>query len=418
MKKQLEDLFRESLGKHEMPYDPAAWKAMQKNLPSSGNSFLKIAVASAASVALVTIGYLWFNSENKQAKQQLSENTIIQPTNHQESNKSVNLPLPETTKSAKGTDSGEKPSSVEPIIQPTPGASNPIVKSSELIEQPNKVVEPANTQRKEPAAIPVSTSSNWTKQALQARVKPIPALVCEGDKVNLQLEHIPSSTLVLWSFSDGSTLIGERIQLSPEENLVVTPVLTNTATNEKIELDGIVIQLTSPSKPDFVLSESLKHTKPFFVAEQKSSLKNLSWQIGEKSGNQSKMEFYLTEKGTYTLKLQGIDQNGCKVSASESITITDSYNLFAEKAFSPNGDGLNETFMPKALLSREVEFRMTVHDRSGSLVFESSSVDKPWEGTLLNGEKARVGNYIWAISLINEEGLPEKYSGMIVITEN
>jgi hypothetical protein len=54
MKKQLEDLFRESLGKHEMPYDPAAWKAMQKNLPSSsGNSFLKIAVASAASVALV-----------------------------------------------------------------------------------------------------------------------------------------------------------------------------------------------------------------------------------------------------------------------------------------------------------------------------------------------------------------------------
>jgi hypothetical protein len=52
------------------------------------------------------------------------------------------------------------------------------------------------------------------------------------------------------------------------------------------------------------------------------------------------------------------------------------------------------------------------------LLIESTSTDKPWDGTTLNGEKARVGNYIWAISLINEEGLPEKYSGMIVITEN
>jgi hypothetical protein len=48
---------------------------------------------------------------------------------------------------------------------------------------------------------------------------------------------------------------------------------------------------------------------------------------------------------------------------TESISLQESYNLFAEKAFSPNGDGLNETFMPKALLSRNVEFRLTVHDR-------------------------------------------------------
>jgi gliding motility-associated-like protein len=147
-------------------------------------------------------------------------------------------------------------------------------------------------------------------------------------------------------------------------------------------------------------------------------LKNATWRIDERSSDQSKFEFYLTDKGTHTLKLQGVDQNGCTVYASETITLNETYNLFAEKAFSPNGDGLNETFIPKALLSRDVEFRMVIHDRSGSLLFETTSTDKPWDGTAINGEKARVGNYIWAISLINEEGLPEKYSGMIVITEN
>lgn len=416
MKKQLEDLFRESLEGHEMPYDPAAWKAVEKKLPPSGNSFLKIAIASAAAVTLVTVGYLLFDS-NEPVTTQVTE-VIKQPETITPAKKeSVEVV---TENPSKQSDQQEnivpaKNTSQEPAQAIQPELP---VKGKESTDQAQKQGEHPQKERTEIPASPIANNSNWTKQALQTKIKPVPMNVCAGEAVSLSAENLPQFGSVIWTLSNGKELIGERLNFTPESDVIITPRVKNTATKEHVELDAFTVHVITPQKPVVLITETMRNTKPYFIAENKSVLKNVTWRIDGRSGEQNKFEFYLTDKGTYTLNIQGFDENGCKVVQAESISLQESYNLFAEKAFSPNGDGLNETFMPKALLSRNVEFRMTVHDRSGSLLFESNSTDKPWDGTTLNGEKARIGNYIWAISLINEEGLPEKYSGMIVITEN
>jgi gliding motility-associated-like protein len=416
MKKQLEDLFRESLEGHQMPYDPAAWKAVEKKLPPSGNSFLKIAIASAAAVTLVTVGYLLFD-RNEPATTQVTE-VIDQPETIAPADKeSVEVV---TERPSKQSDQQEnvapaKSTSPEPVQTIQPELP---VKGKESTDQTHKQGEHPQKERTEIPTSPIANNSNWTKQALLTKIKPVQMNVCEGESVSLVAENLPQYGSVIWTLSNGKELIGERVQITPESYVVITPRVKNTATKEQVELEALTVHVIVPQKPVVLVTETMRNTKPYFIAENKSALKNVVWHIDGRSGEQNKFEFYLTEKGTYTLNIHGIDENGCKVVQTESISLQESYNLFAEKAFSPNGDGLNETFMPKALLSRNVEFRMTVHDRSGSLLFESNSTDKPWDGTTLNGEKARIGNYIWAISLINEEGLPEKYSGMIIITEN
>jgi gliding motility-associated-like protein len=53
--------------------------------------------------------------------------------------------------------------------------------------------------------------------------------------------------------------------------------------------------------------------------------------------------------------------------------------LFFPNAFTPNQDGLNDTFQPKALFIRE--FKMTVYTRNGRQLFSTEDINQGWDGT-------------------------------------
>ncbi len=53
--------------------------------------------------------------------------------------------------------------------------------------------------------------------------------------------------------------------------------------------------------------------------------------------------------------------------------------LFFPNAFTPNQDGLNDTFQPKALFISE--FKMTVYTRNGRQLFSTDDISQGWDGT-------------------------------------
>ncbi|MGV9013301.1 MAG: gliding motility-associated C-terminal domain-containing protein [Flavobacteriales bacterium] len=69
--------------------------------------------------------------------------------------------------------------------------------------------------------------------------------------------------------------------------------------------------------------------------------------------------------------------------------------VFVPNAFSPDGDGINEVFLPS--LSDPVDqWSFDVFDRWGERIFHSSSPDAGWDGTK-SGKQAPVGVYVWML---------------------
>jgi gliding motility-associated-like protein len=111
---------------------------------------------------------------------------------------------------------------------------------------------------------------------------------------------------------------------------------------------------------------------------------------------------------TYTLSVTS--KNGCGTS-TDDVSIKLYTGLFIPNAFSPNNDGLNDTWNIPAL-NAYPNFELKVFNRLGQPVFENSQSNKPWDGTF-KGQSAEQGVYVYFIKLNNE--LPiQKGTVMIV----
>lgn len=68
--------------------------------------------------------------------------------------------------------------------------------------------------------------------------------------------------------------------------------------------------------------------------------------------------------------------------------------VYAPNAFTPNGDGLNDLFLPA--MKNVMNFRMLIYDRWGKLIFESKSQYDGWNGKA-NGSAYPTGTYVYII---------------------
>jgi len=98
-------------------------------------------------------------------------------------------------------------------------------------------------------------------------------------------------------------------------------------------------------------------------------------------------------------------------------------NLFVEicplrfwipTAFSPNGDGLNDTFHPVA--QNILQYRMVIFDRWGQQLYESTSLDDSWDGTY-KGKQCPSGiySYIVYFQTYDNIGQNEKRTGTVML---
>lgn len=95
--------------------------------------------------------------------------------------------------------------------------------------------------------------------------------------------------------------------------------------------------------------------------------------------------------GTFRVSLTVTnEETGCSSSdSSATITVSDAALEFPN-AFTPNGDGVNDTFCPSFRSLRSYE--LTIYNRWGRRVFTSSSPTAGWDGKE-NGREAAAGTY-------------------------
>lgn len=105
---------------------------------------------------------------------------------------------------------------------------------------------------------------------------------------------------------------------------------------------------------------------------------------------------------TYTVK--GTSPDGCK--ASKQITINVFSEVFVPSAFTPNGDGLNDSWVIHGL-QRYPGCVVTVFDRWGQIGYQSSGNNNPWNGRV-KGQEPSTSTFVYSIDLKNGKKLSEQ----------
>ncbi len=86
--------------------------------------------------------------------------------------------------------------------------------------------------------------------------------------------------------------------------------------------------------------------------------------------------------------------------------------LYLPDAFSPNGDGLNDVLMVQGDVPSD--FSMTIFDKWGSTVFDSTSPKIAWNG-LSDGQVLPSGSYIYQIKSKDKSGLTFEKRGTVLL---
>lgn len=130
------------------------------------------------------------------------------------------------------------------------------------------------------------------------------------------------------------------------------------------------------------------------------------WSTGERSRSVS-----IVSPGIYHAT---VSINNC--SSTDSIEIHNDCYIDIPNAFSPNGDGINDYFLPRQLLSRGLTgFTMSIYNRWGQVIFESTSLDgSGWDGRL-NGMEQPVGVYVYVIDAQFKDGQKQRHQGNVTL---
>jgi gliding motility-associated-like protein len=120
----------------------------------------------------------------------------------------------------------------------------------------------------------------------------------------------------------------------------------------------------------------------------------------------------ITQPGTYWLRVA--NSFGC--TAQENIKIAKGCYTDIPNAFTPNGDGINDYFFPRQLLTQDMtRFHMQVFNRWGQLLFATANPEgRGWDGRF-NGSIQPAGVYLYTIIAGFTNGTEEKYEGHVTL---
>ena len=117
------------------------------------------------------------------------------------------------------------------------------------------------------------------------------------------------------------------------------------------------------------------------------------WTFGNGTTSTEKQPFTKYDDATeYEITLVAFDDLGCRDTSVQTIALVPPLYYYLPNAFSPNGDDINDLFVGKGV--GVTDFQLYIYNRWGNLVFSTTSINDPWDGTLPSGKQAPVDVYV------------------------
>ncbi|MFN0016161.1 MAG: PKD domain-containing protein [Saprospiraceae bacterium] len=142
-----------------------------------------------------------------------------------------------------------------------------------------------------------------------------------------------------------------------------------------------------------------------------------NWQF-DRFGTTTKQNpsFTFPDTGLMKITLIATHPEGCKDSLTKYLDIVPEIRWFMPNAFTPNSDGQNDGFLGKGYLEGVTNFSMTIWNRWGEMVFETTDPTESWNGRKRNtGAMSPDGVYVYLVTFIGPRGQRQEYKGFATL---
>ena len=107
-----------------------------------------------------------------------------------------------------------------------------------------------------------------------------------------------------------------------------------------------------------------------------------------------------------------MSNNGCDSIILITTLSQNWINLFVPNSFSPNDDGINDTFY--AYSDFILDFKMNIFNCWGEVIFKSENIKHGWNGTD-NGLPVQEGIYVWMVDFTDEKTNENQRRGTVAL---
>ncbi len=210
------------------------------------------------------------------------------------------------------------------------------------------------------------------------------SIICKGDTTTLTV--ITDST-VKWAYA----LKPDSI-ISTNASIKVNPDFTTTylVYGNNNDTAWFTVNVINPPIINLGNDTILCNGKELILNANQSNASYV-WQ-----DNTNNSTYNITHQGVYWVTVTTPPH----CSKTDTIIITyqkcDTPDIYIPNSFTPNGDGLNDEFKIVSLKEFS-EFKMSIYNRWGELLFESTDKNKGWDGTF-KGKYVPYGVYVYLVT--------------------
>ncbi|MCB0580292.1 MAG: PKD domain-containing protein [Phaeodactylibacter sp.] len=295
---------------------------------------------------------------------------------------------------------------------------------------------PVHTFR-EPGNFPVTlevTDINGCKDALTRPLPyyPIPELIviapstftgCVPASIFFDNLSVPINEEydILWEFGDGGTAttvsptyLYERAGTYTVSIDIVSPLGCQTDTT----FTNLITVLPSPVAGFSFSPEQPSNIEPtvnFFD----ESIDAIRWLYDFGTGQSSSIPnpaYTFPDTGLFEVMQVVTHPSGCTDTLLKTIDIRPEVRYFLPNAFTPNNDGTNDEYLGAGVMEGATAFSLTIWNRWGELVFQTSDPFEGWNGRKHNtGSEVPAGVYMVLVTFNGPRGEPFELQGVATV---
>ena len=212
-----------------------------------------------------------------------------------------------------------------------------------------------------------------------------------------------NTNIATWKFGDGASDSGSAVShcYTQAGNYSVTlDVTDNYGCPESITVQDLIHVFPNPVA-NFSMTppqgSSLTNALIRFTDESTGTNYWL-WNFGDPMNSQSSVQnpsFRYDLPGYYTVMLYTSNSDNCTDTISHVIYIEPEFTIYIPSAFTPDSDGLNDFFAPQG--GEFMDFEMAIFNRWGEMIYQTTNIDKPWNGKSKSGSEIQEGVYGYKI---------------------
>ena len=155
----------------------------------------------------------------------------------------------------------------------------------------------------------------------------------------------------------------------------------------------------------------------FSSAAAQTELISNQWSFG--NGQFSSLEspsHNFNQIGNYFIQLTVTDDFNCSDSYIREVVAVEDYFIWSPSAFTPNGDGKNDLYIPRFHNVIEESFEFFIYDKWGKLVYETTDINTGWDGIRQdNGKIADNSSYSYIAKFITYRNELQKKTGSFLL---